>query len=423
MKIYTNALSSLLVMLACIGNAQNRVEIIDSDIKSVQCYAGNDLSSFPSINLRSNEFVNIAFDDLNSDAPRNLMYKVVHCDEYWRDENLFPSDFIDGMQEQPLYNSGYSSNTVVRYVHYNLKFPNDDIKPKVSGNYLVTVFDADTQDPLLNAGFQITENSAKQVASVIIPNNSDYLTSQQLSLTLNYPTLNITSPVHDIKSRVYRNYVMMPEDMQPKPVNYGMNSIDYTRADRNIYPGGNEYRKLDIRDPHYISTNANVVRNDNGMYYIMLLPDVSLANNPYTYVDDLDGKMVITGLSQSNPNTDCDYYSVLFSYKSPYLGDKYDMYVEGELTGWIPTNYSKMLYNNQTGCYELSLLLKQGFYGYKYSVRDQLGVEQADMSPEGNFSQTQNTYQVSSFYKGIRDTYTRLISTTTLGNTQKLNSK
>lgn len=420
---YPFLLASLALSLAFqVCYAQNRFEVIDSDIKSVQCYTNTDIAAFPSILLGSPDVISIEFDDLNEKAPRNLSYTITHCDEFWRDEGMFPTDFLEGFQEQPLYNSGFSNNTAVRYTHYTITFPNSSVKPKVSGNYLLTVMDADRQEPLLRVGFQIVENAASQVSSIIIPNNSSYLTSQQLNLTLLYPLINVTSPGNEIKSKVYQNYVLLPENMQPKAISYGMNQAVYSRPDLNIYPAGNEYRRLDIRDPHYISTNANVIRQSGtGMYYIFLVPDVSRADMPYTYNDDLDGKMIISGLSQNiNPATDCDYYSVLFSYKSPYLGDRFDMYIDGELTGWMPTNYNKMLYNHQTGCYELTLLLKQGYYGYKYSVRDQYGVEQQDLSPEGNFSQTQNTYQVSAYYKGIRDIYTRLISSTTLGKKPKI---
>lgn len=408
-------------MLAPLANAQSRVEIIDPDIRSVQAFTNSDVTTFPIIVLSSSDYITISFDDLNAKAPRNLMYKLIHCNESWQDEALFASDFIDGFNEQYLYNSGFSSNTSIRYVHYNLQFPNSNVKPKISGNYQLVVYDASSMDELLKIGFMVSEATATITGQISIPNDKNYQTSQQLSLSVSYPLLRITNPTTEIKTRVYQNYVELPMVLQPKPINYSQASIDYSRADLNIYPAGNEFRVLDIRDPHYLSTNASSVRQIHGQYYILLQPDVDRSNLPYSYSIDYNGKMVIAGLNVSDPDTQNDYYSVLFSLKMPFLGNDLDLYLEGELTGWGPSNSGKMMYNNQTGCYEVPLTLKQGYYNYMYIVRNSKGVPIADKSPEGSYSQTQNTYQIFTYYKGVRDIYTKLIGSATFDQSRKLN--
>lgn len=401
-------------------SAQQRVQILDSDIKTVQAYTNDDILSYPSIYLNTDDRITIAFDDLNAKAPRNLMYKIIHCNEEWSDEALFAADFLTGFQEQYLYNTGFSNNTAIRYVHYKLQFPNNDVSPKVSGNYMVVVYNPDTQEPLLKVGFQVVENSSNIAGSITIPNDRNYQTSQQLGLLLKYPLISSSNPSGDFKVRVSQNFEQLPRSVQPTPVSYGMNSISYSRADKNIYLAGNEFRTLDIRDAHYISANATSVRQVQGEYFILLQPDQNRSLSPYSYTIDYNGKMVISSIKSSNPDTDAEYYSVLFSLKSPFLGDQYDVFLEGELTGWGASNVGKMLYNNGTGCYEVPLTLKQGFYSYRYVVRNTAGLEQQDLSPEGNFSQTENTYQVAVFFKSIRDTYTRLVGTLTIEKDKKL---
>jgi hypothetical protein len=411
----------LFALSTATANAQRRVDIIDSDIKSVQAFANQDVTSFPSIYLNNGEYVTIKFDDLSAKAPRNLTYKIVHCDENWKDEELFQSVFLDGFQEQPLNSYSYSNNTIVKYTHYNITFPNNDVKPKVSGNYMMVIFDSDSQQPLLRVGFLVAEKLATHIASIAIPTgSSSYQTSHQLNLTVQYQQINVTNPYREIKTKIFQNYVLLPDSLQPQPVNLGVNSIQYSRPDRNIYPAGNEFRTIDIRDAHYISTNARSIKQVQGQYYILLQPDKSRSNIPYSQNYDYDGKMIIAGLNLSNPDTDCDYYSVMFSLYSPFLGDKYDVYLEGELTGWGPSNYSKMMYNNAASCYQVPLLLKQGFYSYLYEVRDQQGNVIMHLSPEGNFSQAENSYQICTYYKGIRDTYTRLIASSSIERSKKI---
>lgn len=380
----------------------------------------SNVTTFPAIYLNSGDTVKISFDDLSSKAPRNLMYKLIHCDENWNDEALFPADYLDGFNEQNLYHSGFSNNTTIRYVHYDIQIPNNNVKPKISGNYQLIVYNANNQEELLKVGFMIVENTASIMGAIIIPNDSHYQTSQQLNLSSSFPNLRPINPTVEIKTKVYQNYTILPGPLQPKVINYGQNSVDYSRADLNIYPAGNEYRVLDIRDAHYLSTNASAVRQIHGQYYILLQPDINRADIPYSYSIDYNGKMVISGINVLNPVTECDYYSVLFSLKSPFLGNKVDVFLEGEITGWGPSNAGKMLYNNQTGCYEVPLTLKQGYYNYRYTVRDDKGNEVLELSPEGNFSQTQNSYQVCTYYKGVRDIYTRLIGTATFEEKRKL---
>jgi hypothetical protein len=401
--------------------AQRRVDIIDPEIKSVQAFANQDVTSFPSIYVNNNEYITIKFDDLYAKASRNLMYKIVHCNENWKDEELFQSVYLEGFQEQPLYSYTSSNNTSTKYSHYNIIFPNTDVKPKISGNYMMIIFDADTQQPLLKVGFLVAEKLATHVASISIPTNSDsYQTSHQLNLKVLYQQLNVTNPSREIKTKISQNYVLLPDSLQPHPLNFGINTVEYSRPDKNIYPAGNEFRTLDIRDAHYISTNASSIKQIQGQYYILLQPDKSRSNIPYSQAYDYNGKMIIAGLNLNDADTDCDYYSVLFSLSSPYLGDSYDVFLEGELTGWGPSNYAKMVYNNTTSCYEVPLLLKQGYYSYQYVVRNQQGEAAIHLSPEGNCSQTENSYQICTYYKGIRDTYTRLIASTTIEQGKKI---
>lgn len=396
------------------SKAQYLTEIIDPNIKTVQVFANQTPSTFPCIYINNNEQISIEFDDINTKYSRYLRYKIIHCDENWNDEQLFPSTFIEGFQDQPI--SGYtpSNNTSIRYNHYSINFPNSDIKPKISGNYLVIIYENDPETPLLKAGFMVAEKLAMQAAGVTIPTSNNYETSHQISLTVSHLIPNVVNPTQEFKAIEWKNYVEIPDVLQPKIVTYDQRILKYSRPDKNIIPAGNEYRTIDIRDAHYISTNAVSVKQTQGEYFVLLRPDKPRNNQPYTKNYDHNGKFIITGTNTPSPSVDCDYYNVMFSLQCPNYGSDYDVYIEGELTGWKPSNNSKMIYNSTTGCYEIPLLLKQGHYSYLYTVRNNKGEEIENLSPEGNFSETENSYQICTYYKGIRDTYTRLVAISTL---------
>ena len=68
-----------------------------------------------------------------------------------------------------------------------------------------------------------------------------------------------------------------------------------------------------------------------------------------------------------------------------------------------------MHYNSQTGCYEASLMLKQGAYNYQYLwVPDGSQVGKAD-EMEGNYYQTVNEYQILVYNRKRGERYDRLI--------------
>ena len=67
-----------------------------------------------------------------------------------------------------------------------------------------------------------------------------------------------------------------------------------------------------------------------------------------------------------------------------------------------------MRYNFQKGIYELSIMLKQGFYNYKYVVVDEKNDLQEGFI-SGNFDETENNYVVVVYYRDLGSRYDKLI--------------
>ena len=90
----------------------------------------------------------------------------------------------------------------------------------------------------------------------------------------------------------------------------------------------------------------------------------------------------------------------------PY-SDK-DLYLTGQLTDYKLNQGSKMLFNAETGMYEGSQFLKQGYYSYGY-----LTVDKTDPSKkieiDCNYWETENTYTILIYYKSFSDQADQLI--------------
>jgi uncharacterized membrane protein YgaE (UPF0421/DUF939 family) len=84
------------------------------------------------------------------------------------------------------------------------------------------------------------------------------------------------------------------------------------------------------------------------------------------------------------------------------------VYVYGGFNNFSISDENKMVYNTKKNVYELSMLMKQGFYNYKYVV-----VDQNDTLSEGrisgNFDETENNYKVIVYYRDLGARYDKII--------------
>jgi hypothetical protein len=67
-----------------------------------------------------------------------------------------------------------------------------------------------------------------------------------------------------------------------------------------------------------------------------------------------------------------------------------------------------MVLNPKKGVYEAKLLMKQGFYNYKYVLVDKENTLH-EGAISGNFDETENNYKVLVYYRDLGARYDKLI--------------
>ena len=67
-----------------------------------------------------------------------------------------------------------------------------------------------------------------------------------------------------------------------------------------------------------------------------------------------------------------------------------------------------MEYNEEMKCYEGAVKLKQGYYNFQYLLMNPDGTI-TTMPTEGDFYQTENSYQALIYYKGTGERTDRLV--------------
>ncbi len=386
--------------------------VYEDSIKTVLLFQKGNSLSYPVLRLNSGDKLVLMFDDLTGNA-RNLSVKFVHCDENWKPSNISTMDYMTTFEVDNITDYDYSFNTLMYYVHYKYEFPNDNIGFKISGNYVLYVYESDNEDKiLLSKRFVITEDMIKVNIRVKTPELPMYRKNyQELYVNLDISSLSgVTSPMDQIKLYILQNNRWKTLHKNIKPYSIQDKKLIYRYDDKLLFKGNNEFRYFNTKTTRFLSQHIATIRYEKPYYHFYLYPDPVKKYKQYLYEKDLNGKYYIDVQDGNNPELEADYVYVHFylPYDVPLLTG--DLYISGEMTNWQYTDENKLKYDYEHKAYYTSLLLKQGFYNYHYTFVDKQTGKPDDTLIEGSYNDTENDYLVYVYFRPAGGRYTRLVA-------------
>lgn len=400
----------LLTLLATVfaiayGQAQ-RHEILSPRIASLQVTADDRWMSMPITNLGGT--ITIAFDDLTHEYTR-YTYRIEHCEADWTpSEDIFTSEYLQGFAEGNTIDDYVESiNTIQLYTHYQLQIPNEHCSLKMSGNYRLTVIDENNDEqPVLTACFMIVEPfmgvSITSTTNTDIDINSRH---QQIQMEVSYGSLTVTNPTEQIKTVVMQNQRWDNARINARPQFTMSDGLRWHHCRDYIFSAGNEYRKFEMLDLSHPTMGIDHISWDGSSYHVY--PFLSEPRLNYIYDEDADGAFLIRNSDNIEIDNTCDYALVHFQLKCPQPASG-DIYLNGVWTCDRFLPLYKMEYDYERQLYEAVVPLKQGYYNYQYLLMDAAGAL-TPLPSEGNFYQTQNSYQALVYYRGIGERTDRLV--------------
>ena len=379
-------------------------------INTVQLYREGYPLSYPIIELISDDALKMSFDDLDTDV-KDYSYTIIHCNASWEPTDLQPMEYIIGFNEIADIQYKYSFNTLVHYVNYSFSFPNQDMRPKISGNYILYVFeDFDREKPVITRRFSVLESKVSINGKVKQPDDFNVKeTHHEVDFTIDYTGLKIYDPYSEIKVAILQNNRPDNAITNLQPLYVKDQILEYDYDDKNLFSGGNEFRNFDIKSIRYQSEFINSVVLTDSIYNVQLKQGFTRSFAPHYTDFDINGKCFVYKQEGIDQDVEPDYVYVWFElpYEAPFVDG--NLYVYGGISDWKFGEKNRMVYNFDKNAYQLKMLLKQGYYNYQYVFLKDGDKGGDEALIEGSHYQTENDYMIYVYYHGTTSRYDKLV--------------
>lgn len=338
----------------------------------------------------------------------------MHCNANWQPSGLLDSEFLDGFNEGTIDNYEFSQATTAHYVHYSFTIPNEQVSPRISGNYLLKIYPEDDPDKtLIQVRFMLSEATAHTTVEAAAQTDIDYNKAhQQLSITVDTDGAQVDDPFNDLIVVAGQNGRLDNERMLRHPLRVQGRKAIYEHSTPLIFEAGNEYRRFETVSTNYPGMGVESIDFFDPYYNFTLYGDERRDDEPYVYDQTQNGRYFVREYNSDNSDTEADYVVVHFSLDYPNETGAM-IFLDGDFTQRRFDDNARMFYNYATGRYERAMLLKQGAYNYQYLIVPPGAKRGYTNAIEGDKYQTINEYNVRVYHRRRGERYDRLIGSAT----------
>lgn len=357
--------------------------------------------------LQLGEAFDLEFDALVTNEP-DFYYIIEHYDYDWTKSQLVKLEYMNGFDNFRIVDYENSLNAFQLYSHYKLSIPNRQTRALTkTGNYLMSIYN-EYDELVFSRKFMIYQPRLGVGVSIKRKRDVKFIDEKQtVDLVINSGGLNLNNPNETVKILIIQNNNLYTAIKNVKPQYTIGNELIYRYVDKTAFWGSNEFRFFETKEVR--AANVAVQFTDLlDIYQTYLFIDAPRAGQPYTFNPDINGNFLVTAIDAQNVNIEADYTMVHFKLQYPQLIDGSRIYVYGNYNNYALAPENELNFNSDSGLYETSFKLKQGFYNYKYVVVDANGyLDEGRIS--GDYWQTENDYKVLVYYRDLGARFDSLI--------------
>ncbi len=404
MRIFFLSVFSLLATINLIHSQAQETTPPDY-IKTIGFKGNTPESQLPVLKL--GEYLTLEFDALNGEE-EDYYYKIDHFNYDWTPSVLMKSEYLDGFDNQRIRDYQNSFNTYQIFSHYTITIPNAQTKRlKVSGNYMLSILN-DDGELVFSRKFMIYEEKANVGVSLKRSRSIEFInTKQRVDIKITSNNIQFNNPKQTVNVLIVQNNNLNTAISDLKPLYTIGNDLIYKYDNETSFWGGNEYFFFENKDVRAANTGVRSIELKD-IYYNYLYTNYSRSQKSYTYNPDINGNYLVTNIDADNPDIEADYIWVFFSLLPDVTLEGKTIHVYGNFNNYNIDETTKLTFDDQNSIYTCPLLLKQGFYNYKYiAVNDDGTINEGAIS--GDFYQTENNYKVLVYYKDLGVRYDKII--------------
>lgn len=366
------------------------------DIRTVQLYRGNTERSLPIVPLDGGaQSLTLEF-DLMEQAGRPFTVHFFHASRTWT-RDLSPSQTLESYHTDRIVDYRSSQGTNIPYTHYTYEFPNDDIRFRISGNYILRVTERGRRDSVLfeRPFFVTDEAGALQMGAEGISRPGQSQPSVRPLARYSPPTSLRGDPFGYAVCFV-RNGRLPDTRCQDRALLGRQPRLEFElERSRSFSPATADYT-LDLGDLR--STNA-IERIDRTAtpFSVLLAPDYAQFSGQDVDAS-LNGQIVVRDAvdGRANPEVSAEYVRTTFAFVPPdeqLLNGQ--VVVGGSFSGMDPNRGTILRWRPGRARYEGEVLLKQGRYEYFYQGTD----PRLERTIQQSRARLQNTYTTFVYYQ------------------------
>jgi len=381
-------------------------EVFIPSIKTIKFSRYGEPLSYPIYTLNSSDKLMLDFDDLDGGV-KNYFYSIRLCNADWTPAQLSYFDYVRGYSQARISTYRNSSISLTRYTHYQAIFPDRNLQPIKSGNYILSVFlNGDTSRVAFTKRLLVVDPKISVAVQVSQPFTQQYFQSHhRLQVQIDTKNFEVRYPQQQVQVKILQNFRWDNPITLSSPTFIRPEQLQYSNELEMIFPAGKEFRWLNLRSFRLLGDRVRRQQNTDSSFSLFVKEDLPRMPRQYFYYSDINGMYINETIENINPLWNADYAKVHLTYR-PTGGTRFnnqDLVVFGELTNYGKDPSAVMDFNEEKGIYETDLFLKQGYYDYQYATKEIFnGKNRFVLSKTENDTwETENSYMVLIYYRPL----------------------